>query len=115
MQDFGDDAFGTENGYEIFLTKVVGFHQSAKDFDGRSIGNGMMRFFVGFDEREKEREAGLKPSLYKTEDAALKRRRYEGLGTMGAAQRAAIPGRVRPANPGTFSPNFSLDIKYTRG
>ena len=49
VQDLGDDAFGAKDGNEILLAETIGIHQRAEGFDGRSIGNGMMLFFVGFD------------------------------------------------------------------
>ena len=49
VQDLGDDAFGAKDGNEIFLAETIGIHQRAKDFDRRSIGNGMVLFLVGFD------------------------------------------------------------------
>lgn len=51
---FGDDAFGAEDGHQVFLAKVVGLHQGAKNLDGRNMGNSMVLFFVGFDEREQD-------------------------------------------------------------
>jgi hypothetical protein len=49
MQDFGHDAFGAEDGHQVFLAEIIGIHQGAENLNGRSIGNGMMFFFVGLD------------------------------------------------------------------
>jgi hypothetical protein len=49
VQYFGYDALGAKDGHQVFLAKIVGIHQRLKNFDGRSIGNGMMLFFPGLD------------------------------------------------------------------
>jgi len=50
VQDFGYDALRAKNWDQVFLAKTIGIHQRTKDFHRRSIGNGMMLFFVCFDQ-----------------------------------------------------------------
>ena len=50
MQDFGYDTFRAKDRGQIFLTKIIGIRQRAKDFDRRSIRNGIMFLFVCFDQ-----------------------------------------------------------------
>ena len=49
MQDLGNDAFRAKDGHQNFLAEIIPIHQRPKDFDRRSMGNGMMLFFVSFD------------------------------------------------------------------
>src|SRR6266566_3856258 len=49
VQNFGHDAFGAKDWHQIFLAEIIGIHQRAENFNGRSIRNGMMLFFVCFD------------------------------------------------------------------
>ena len=46
VQDLGHDALRAENLGQVLLAEIVGLHQRAKDFDRRSVGNGMVLFFV---------------------------------------------------------------------
>src|SRR5271168_2031724 len=50
VQDFGYDALGAEDWDQVFLAEVIGVHQRAQDFQWPSIRNGMMLFFVRFDQ-----------------------------------------------------------------
>jgi hypothetical protein len=47
MQDLGYDAFRSKDGDQILLAEIIPIHQRAKDFDRRSIRNGLMLFFAG--------------------------------------------------------------------
>jgi hypothetical protein len=50
VQDFRDDTFRAKNWDQVFLAETIGVHQRAKDFYRRSVRNGMMLFFVCFDQ-----------------------------------------------------------------
>jgi len=54
VQDFGNDAFRTKDGRQIFLPEIVGFHQRAKNFQRRGIRNRMMLFFVSFNQSQQD-------------------------------------------------------------
>lgn len=48
VKDLGHRAFETKDGGKVFLAKIIGVHERAKD--RRSIGNEMVFFFVRFNQ-----------------------------------------------------------------
>lgn len=54
MQNFGDDAFGAEDGGQVFLAQVIGVHQGTQDFYRRSVWDGVM-----FSRRPRSGSAGI--------------------------------------------------------
>src|SRR6266478_1100042 len=55
VQDLGYDAFRAKSGDQVFLAEVIGVHQCAKDFHWGSIRNGVMLFFISFDQGHQDR------------------------------------------------------------
>src|SRR5215472_18611142 len=54
VQDFRHDTFRAENWDQVFLAETIGVHQCAKHLHRRSVRNGMMLFFVCFDQGQQD-------------------------------------------------------------
>jgi len=55
VQGFGYDAFRAKDWDQILLPEIMGIHQRAKDFYRGSIWDGMMLFFVCFNQGQQDR------------------------------------------------------------
>ena len=49
VQDFRYNAFRAKDGDQIFLAEIISIHQGMENFNGRSIRNEMMFFFIRLD------------------------------------------------------------------
>lgn len=49
VQNFGDDAFRTEDRHQVLLTKVIRIHQPTENVDGSIIWDRLMLVFIPFE------------------------------------------------------------------
>jgi len=55
VQDFGYDAFRAKDWDQVLLAEIMGIHQRTKDFHRGSIWDGVMVFFVCFNQGQEDR------------------------------------------------------------